>query len=46
MLFLSEFGVDDAHLHGRGWRLYQAITGLTYYWDINPGMIRQVHRAC
>jgi len=36
-LFLSELGADDdACLRGRGWTLYQAITGL-YYWDTNPG---------
>ena len=42
-LFLSELGADDdACLRGRGWTLFQAITGL-YYWDTNPGMIRQAH---
>jgi aminoglycoside phosphotransferase (APT) family kinase protein len=44
-LFLSELGAgDDACLRGRGWTLYQAITGL-YYWDTNPGMIRQASHA-
>ena len=44
-MFLSELGADDdAYLRGRGWTLYQAITGL-YYWDTNPGMIRQASHA-
>ncbi|MDT0347524.1 aminoglycoside phosphotransferase family protein [Streptomyces litchfieldiae] len=44
--FLSELGVDTgAYLRGRGWTLYQAITGLNYYWDTNPGMVRQVSHA-
>ncbi|MDX3227951.1 aminoglycoside phosphotransferase family protein [Streptomyces sp. ME19-01-6] len=45
-VFLSELGVDTAaYLRGRGWTLYQAITGLNYYWETNPGMIRQVSHA-
>ena len=44
-LFLSELGADDdAYLRGRGLTLYRAITGL-YYWDTNPGMIRQASHA-
>jgi aminoglycoside phosphotransferase (APT) family kinase protein len=44
-LFLSELGADgDARLRGRGWTLFQAITGL-YFWGTNPGMIRQASHA-
>lgn len=43
--FRSELGVDDASwLRGRGWAL-QAVSALAYYWDTNPGMIRQASRA-
>ncbi|MGI8697333.1 MAG: aminoglycoside phosphotransferase family protein [Mycobacteriales bacterium] len=46
MRFRAELGVDDASwLRGRGWALYQAVTALAYYWDTNPGMIRQASRA-
>jgi aminoglycoside phosphotransferase (APT) family kinase protein len=45
-LFRAAMDVDDATwLRGRGWTLYQAITGLNYYWDTNPRMIRQVSHA-
>jgi aminoglycoside phosphotransferase (APT) family kinase protein len=38
--------VDDASwLRGRGWALYQAVMALPYYWDTNPGMIRQASHA-
>ena len=44
-LFLSELGADDdARLRGRGWTLFQAVTGL-YYWGTNPGMTRQASHA-
>jgi aminoglycoside phosphotransferase (APT) family kinase protein len=44
--FRDELGCDDASwLRGRGWALYQAVTGLAYYWDTNPGMIRQTSHA-
>ena len=44
--FRSELGADDASwLRGRGWALYQAVGGLFYYWDTNPGMIRQTTNA-
>jgi aminoglycoside phosphotransferase (APT) family kinase protein len=44
--YLAELDVDDASLlRGRGWTIYQAVTGLAYYWDTNPGMIRQTSRA-
>jgi aminoglycoside phosphotransferase (APT) family kinase protein len=45
-LFRRALGVDDATwLRGRGWTVYQAVTGLSYYWDTNPRMIRQVSHA-
>jgi aminoglycoside phosphotransferase (APT) family kinase protein len=41
-LFRARLEVDDASwLRGRGWALYQAVTALGYYWDTNPGMVRQ-----
>lgn len=44
--FREALGVDEATwLRGRGWTLYQAVTGLSYYWDTNPRMIRQVSHA-
>jgi aminoglycoside phosphotransferase (APT) family kinase protein len=44
--FRAALGVDDASwLRGRGWALYQAVSALPYYWDTNPGMIRQASRA-
>jgi aminoglycoside phosphotransferase (APT) family kinase protein len=44
--FRAELGVDDASwLRGRGWALYQALSALAYYWDTNPGMIRQASHA-
>jgi hypothetical protein len=40
--FRAELEVDDASWsRGRGWALYQAVSALSYYWDTNPGMIRQ-----
>lgn len=45
MRFRAELEVDDASwLRGRGWAL-QAVTGLAYYRDTNPGMIRQCSHA-
>lgn len=45
-LFREAMGVDDATwLRGRGWTVYQTVTGLAYYWDTNPRMIRQVSHA-
>ena len=42
----AELEVDDASwLRGRGWTLYQAVSALPYYWDTNPGMIRQASHA-
>jgi len=44
--YRTELGVDDASwLRGRGWALYQAVLALPYYWDTNPGMIRQASHA-
>jgi aminoglycoside phosphotransferase (APT) family kinase protein len=44
--FRAELAVDDASwLRGRGWALYQGVSALAYYWDTNPGMIRQASHA-
>jgi aminoglycoside phosphotransferase (APT) family kinase protein len=44
--YRAELQVDDASwLRGRGWALFQAVVALPYYWDTNPGMIRQASRA-
>jgi aminoglycoside phosphotransferase (APT) family kinase protein len=44
--FRAELEVDDASwLRGRGWALSQAVSALPYYWDTNPGMIRQASHA-
>jgi aminoglycoside phosphotransferase (APT) family kinase protein len=44
--YRSELEVDDASwLRGRGWALFQAVMALPYYWDTNPGMIRQASQA-
>jgi aminoglycoside phosphotransferase (APT) family kinase protein len=44
--YRAELGADDASwLRGRGWALFQAVVALPYYWDTNPGMIRQASRA-
>lgn len=46
MRFRAELKVDYASwLRGRGWTLYQAVSALAYYWDTNPGMIRQASHA-
>jgi aminoglycoside phosphotransferase (APT) family kinase protein len=40
--FRGEVGADDAcWLRGRGTVLYQTVMALAYYWDTNPGMVRQ-----
>lgn len=36
---------DADWLRGRGWALVQAVIALPYYWDTNPGMVRQAMRA-
>lgn len=44
--YRDELDVDDATwLRGRGWALAQAVWALPYYWDTNPGMIRQASHA-
>jgi aminoglycoside phosphotransferase (APT) family kinase protein len=44
--YRAELQVDDASwLRGRGWALFQAVMALPYYWDTNPGMIRQATHA-
>jgi aminoglycoside phosphotransferase (APT) family kinase protein len=44
--FRAELDVDDASwLRGRGWALCQAVMALPYYWDTNPGMVRQASHA-
>ena len=45
-LYGAALEVDDASwLRGRGWALCQAVMALPYYWDTNPGMIRQASHA-
>jgi aminoglycoside phosphotransferase (APT) family kinase protein len=44
--YRAELQADDASwLRGRGWALCQAVVALPYYWDTNPGMIRQASHA-
>jgi aminoglycoside phosphotransferase (APT) family kinase protein len=44
--YRAELQVDDpSWSRGRGWALYQAVSALPYYWDTNPGMIRQASHA-
>jgi aminoglycoside phosphotransferase (APT) family kinase protein len=44
--YQAELEVDGASwLRGRGWALAQAVWALPYYWDTNPGMIRQASHA-
>lgn len=44
--FRHEVEADDASwLRGRGWALFQAVSAMPYYWDTNPGMIRQASHA-
>ena len=44
--FRAEVDADHASwLRGRGWALYQSVSALPYYWDTNPGMIRQASHA-
>jgi len=41
-----DLAVDEASwLRGRGWALTQAVVALPYYWETNPGMVRQAKRA-
>lgn len=40
--FFAELGNDEAfRLRGRGWVLSQAVIALPYYWETNPGIVRQ-----
>jgi aminoglycoside phosphotransferase (APT) family kinase protein len=44
--FRADLDVDDASwLRGRGWALSQAVSALAYYWNTNPGMVRQTSHA-
>jgi aminoglycoside phosphotransferase (APT) family kinase protein len=44
--YRMELDVDDASwVRGRGWALCQAVVALPYYWDTNPGMVRQASNA-
>jgi len=44
--FRAELDVDDASwLRGRGWALSQAVSALPYYWETNPGIVRQASHA-
>lgn len=44
--FLGELCADDAmRLRGRGWALSQALIALPYYWQTNPGIVRQALHA-
>jgi aminoglycoside phosphotransferase (APT) family kinase protein len=44
--YRAELEADDASwLRGRGWALSQAVVALPYYWDTNPGMVRQASHA-
>ncbi len=36
---------DAAWLRGRGWSAVQAVMALPYYWDTNPGIVRQSWRV-
>jgi aminoglycoside phosphotransferase (APT) family kinase protein len=44
--FRAELDVDDASwLRGRGCAIFQSVVAMPYYWDTNPGMIRQASHA-
>ncbi len=44
--FLDELHVDEGtRLRGQGWALAQAVLALPYYWDTNPGIVRQALHA-
>jgi aminoglycoside phosphotransferase (APT) family kinase protein len=44
--YRAQLRVDEASWRrGRGWSLCQAVMALPYYWDTNPGMIRQASHA-
>ena len=44
--FQTELGVDDdAWLRGQGWVVFQTVSALAYYWETNPGIVRQASHA-
>ncbi len=44
--YRAELEVDNASWsRGRGWALFQAVVALPYYWDTNPGIVRQAKHA-
>jgi hypothetical protein len=44
--FRAALDADDASwLRGRGCALAQAVVALPYYWDTNPGIVRQAAHA-
>jgi aminoglycoside phosphotransferase (APT) family kinase protein len=44
--YRAELDADEASwLRGRGWSLFQTVMALPYYWDTNPGMVRQASHA-
>ncbi|MBC3841202.1 aminoglycoside phosphotransferase family protein [Streptacidiphilus sp. 4-A2] len=44
--FHRELAADEpARLRGRGWALAQAVIALPYYWDTNPGLVRQARHS-
>jgi aminoglycoside phosphotransferase (APT) family kinase protein len=44
--FHTAVGADEAaRLRGRGWALSQAVIALPYYWETNPGIVRQALHA-
>ena len=45
-VFLAQLRADEAaRLRGRGWVLCQALVALPYYWETNPGIVRQARHA-
>lgn len=36
---------DDSWLRGRGWTIRQTVSALPYYWETNPGIVRQAAHA-
>ncbi len=44
--FLTALDVDEeAWLRGRGWVVFQTVSALAYYWESNPGIVRQAEWA-
>jgi aminoglycoside phosphotransferase (APT) family kinase protein len=44
--YLAQLQVDEPSLlRGRGWTIFQAVAGLSYYWETNPGMVAQTSHA-